>query len=358
MDEDTEDEDDRVEREAEEVRAVQLQDEQEASAERCDHCKGALLAPVRLDGCRCVLCACCVGTAVAYLRRCPVCAAPAKMEPRPRTKKKAGAKPGGRSSGTSSGAAGIPVEAASAAELRRRMALRAQDASDPLYEELCAQRERLEAQVERQRSTWRIVLEYGNTCGDPRKGGGGGKGSGSSKVSYTTSVRVVGREGSIPKAIAKGQQDLLAKVEFDINPGSGAKPTQTHLRNCPGGSGSGSGGGSGGGASKPSIFTYAMGRTYPCVMTVYFVEALAAPPLTIEYYVQGGKARTTRRIVVEGPLVPTASEQQGASARRRRMKAMMSKKAALDFEADPPRCGWVSTDGKGGSRVDYYVDEQ
>jgi len=256
VDEDTTDDDDRVERQEQEAKEAADAVEQEDAQLSCDLCKDVLIDPVRLARCRCALCDCCRSSTVYYARQCPVCDAPVRV---------------------SKGGAGVVSDAD---ELRRRIVLCEQDGE--LASDFDRQRLRQSALADRRRAMSRVVLEYGNTT---KEAGAGGK------TAYTTFLKVRSCEG-LPKG-----QVVVARVGFNINPGF-AKPTATVLKPPP----------------KGASYCYAMARPFPCHISVAFDKALALPALTLEYCVQD--APMSRRVVVEFPRISG----NGAPPRRSREK--------------------------------------
>ena len=214
-----EDEEDRCAREQREVQAAQEQKEREHQQTDCDVCGGALLDPLRLVACRCAMCACCAESTVQYVRQCPACGQAVTM-----------AKDGPKSD---------------SAELRRRIAEREADPTDPLYEALKAQRAKLAGLTKRRNAACRVVLEFGNTA----SGSGG-------KTSYTTFVKT-----PVVERGPKGAQNAVAKVDFNINPGY-KKPTATVTDFS---------------LKTGAKFEYTMARSYPCFITVHFKKEWGLP---------------------------------------------------------------------------------
>ena len=159
------------------------------------------------------------------------------------------------------------------------------------------------AQAAKAKAKAAVLLEYGNTS---RPAGG--------KTTYTTFVRVL-RGGDANVAIKR--------VGFNINP-SYDKATQT--------------------VNRPNdkrlgfAFGYAMGRPYPCVMTVEF-EGDTMPPLTINYYVSNVASAgaesgcVARRLAIPQPLTKVKRKST-------RGKAVWSVLDANEFEK--ARDAWVT----------------
>ena len=105
----------------------------------------------------------------------------------------------------------------------------------------------------------------------------------------------------------------MAKVHFNINPGY-RKPTATVTKLN---------------LKKGAVFEYAMGRAFPCTMTVVFDEIQRLPPVVLDYHVQD--TNTTRQLVVE------------LRGKRGNERARAGGKE-VHIEADPPRSGWVRFD--------------
>ena len=208
VDEDTTDDDDRIERQEQEAKETADTVEQEDAQLSCDLCKDVLIDPVRLARCRCALCDCCRSSTVYYARQCPVCDASVRV---------------------SKGGAGVVSDAD---ELRRRVVLREQDGE--MASDFDRQRLRQSALADRRRAMSRVVLEYGNTT---KEAGAG------SKTAYTTFLKVRSCEG-LPKG-----QVVVARVGFNINPGF-AKPTATVLKPPP----------------KGASYCYAMARPFPKIL--------------------------------------------------------------------------------------------
>lgn len=232
-DENSEEEEERREREA---RGAAEEVEREAVQELCDLCGQPLLEPVRLATCRCCVCVCCVERSVRYTRQCPVCGETVALRP---------------------GKGGV-LSDVSESLLRHLESL-------PLTAALEAQREYLtQLAIARTRAN-RLVLEFGNTS----------KASGN-KVVFTTFCKVPSVEGVLAK------KDMLARVDFNINPGY-AKPTASVTR-----------------ANDDKLgfsFEYSMARPFPCEMTVHLAGD-AGLQLRICYVVQAVD-RISRRVVVQ-----------------------------------------------------------
>ena len=267
--------------------------EREASQRACDRCQLPLLAPdsVRLAGCRCALCPCCVEATVLYTRACPVCGAAVAVDRRGRPKSDADALNARLEA--AEGREATEVEATGVAE-----AVAAQRA-------LLAERRSVRA------SCRRLVLEFGNSAS-----------SGGGKTTFVTTVRAVavptgaGNVGGLPSS-------LISRVDFDINPGVGARPTAT-VRACDVG------------RDGRFSFGHAMGRPFPCVMTIHLHEELRLPPIRLNYRNQAA-AQTTRRLVVQIDRPPVTAANGSAPAARRRAVAA----APVAVDADPPRDGWL-----------------
>lgn len=224
----------------------------------CDRCGGALLdapAPVRLPACRHVLCPACVVRTLVYHRTCPVCTAP------------------------TDGAAGVQLSGDGATrwdddELAARLADR--HAGSDRFD---AQRHAHAAALREAQESAVVVLEIGNTSS-----------SATGRSTQKTFVRVAGKgvqfgSAAARRGYAKVPAPLIKRVDFNINPGY-AKPTAR--------------------VSSPErgvgfALERALAFTYPCHATVHFADALALPPVTLEYYTQMEEPVATMRVAVRLP---------------------------------------------------------
>ncbi len=142
----------------------------------------------------------------------------------------------------------------------------------------------------------RIVLEYGNVTN--RSG---------AKFTFDTSVHIVQVENcqGLQKAAA------IQKVTFNINPDY-EKPTK--ILTAPNEKG-------------VFLFSYSMGRTFPCVMTIYFQASIGLAPLEIDYVVQDYSCK--KRIVLDLPASPAK-------------KLSLASKNKVYFEcSQPPSNSWL-----------------
>jgi len=275
-----EEEEDRLERERREQQASKEEAEREHAQIECDLCHEALLDPVRLVRCRCAICKCCVETTLRYFRRCPLCDEPVQMTRR-----------------------GSSTPQSDAEELSRRLA-QCESEGGNLGEQLRRRRGQLAELVTARKEAFRVVVEYGNVSKAAK-----------SKTSYTTFAKIPLVEGG-PKDVATG---LLAKVDFNINPGY-SKPTSSVVR--PDG-------------KVGAHFEYTMARSYPCFITVHFKKELGLPAVIIEYEVQD-ESPTSRRLVLEMPIRALGGRRPGQAT----------------FDACPPRNGWVRC-GVGSPEVHF-----
>lgn len=153
----------------------------------------------------------------------------------------------------------------------------------------------------------RVVVEYGNLVGP--------KGA---KTSYTTFGKIVKIEGQQKQSCAP----TITRVDFNINPGY-HKPTASvkEVKN----------------KSMGFTFEYAMGRCYPCVMTIHFDRGL--PKLVIRYYVQDNP--TARRVILEIAQPPPQRNNR-----------------EIAFEADVPRNGWIRNFEGPSPHIEYLPDPE
>jgi hypothetical protein len=272
---DSEDEDEQTARLCKEAEAnARRESEQEA----CDLCGDMLVHPVRLAGCRCALCGPCVERWVRYMRDCPVCSAVMKRD---------------------KGTAFPRVDCDDLKEMveRRLEALSLENANDADGRcKRAAQRQcdrYLQCLHERE-TCRRVVLEYGNTVTKSGK-----------KLTFDTSVRVV--DVANLKGVKKDA--AIRKVAFNINPAYD-KPTKVVTAPDPKGR---------------FVFAYSMGRTFPCVVTVHFHEAVGVAPLEIDFYVQNQACK--QRVVLD---LPTTGKTKWPS------------KTVVEFACgDPPVSAWL-----------------
>jgi hypothetical protein len=168
----------------------------------------------------------------------------------------------------------------------------------------------------------RVVVEYGNTCFS--SGGGYGAG-GRGKVEYSSFVRIASSEG-LSKAQATS---AITQVDFNINPDYKKPTASCRLSDRQG----------------KFVFAYAMGRPFPCVMTVHWSASLqlVLPPLVIEYEVQQG-ADNRYRVVVDIPrdsLLLRSSHNSSTRSYSNFAGKKHKPSEVVVFKATPPRDGWV-----------------
>mmetsp|Transcript_104119 Transcript_104119/g.333880 ORF Transcript_104119/g.333880 Transcript_104119/m.333880 type:complete len:1050 (-) Transcript_104119:186-3335(-) len=239
--ESSDDEDSEVEEQRRDQQAREATDlaEREFAQDACDLCRAVLVEPLRLAGCRCALCACCMERTVRYTRQCPACGEGVDVDGK------------------------VPAQAVGTEEWLERLRMRN---STP---ELDAQQDYLlQLQLARTRVT-RILLEYGSVSK-----------SDGSKTSYTSFVRVVSVAGA-----SASVKSIIEKVDFNINPGY-SKPTATSKEPK--------------NKQLGYAFEYAMARSYPCWMTIHFQGALGLPKVLLEFDVQE-RPKVARRIVIQLP---------------------------------------------------------
>ena len=259
---------------ADEAEAAAARDAAESLAREraqtaCEQCSGSLGAhPLRLSTCRHALCECCVLNTVVLFNECPICGTHVHRHGHSKT-------------------VGLPVGDEDSVT------------PQPYATDEDAERAQAAAQSTRRRAETALLLEYGNEAVATSGG----------KTAYKTFVRVLRRAGT-------GSADTIRRVTFNINP-SYDRPTAI--------------------VDRPNdkvlgyTFDYAMGREYPCVVRVEFVER---PPLTIEYFVRdcckesSGECRQVAwRLAVPAP--PTTKGK------------MLSKKGIVVDVAEKARSLWV-----------------
>lgn len=166
---------------------------------------------------------------------------------------------------------------------------------------------RFEEMKQRRAASHRIILEYGNTakpCGN--------------KVTYVTFLKT-----SLVEVGPHSSKNPVVKVDFNINPGYSKPTTSVQMPDLKSG----------------AVFEYSMARRFPCFITVHFQSELHLPSTDISFCVQDVKS--ARRIIIEFPS-------SGSSVRRPKK---------VDFEADPPRNGWISFVGAAATPEVTYLSE-
>jgi len=245
-------------------------EKREAMQENCDLCKKPLLGWIRLHCCRCAICACCIERTLLYFNLCcPNC----------------GDRPLNVSKKT-----GLVCSDVSCTEMERNNYKMIRTKMVERDESLLRQYEYLNALQKERANTSRIVLEYGSVG---KRGGEGSKTSYSivlkllksmTNLSNKTSDNSSNMLGTLRAGNTKYSQNLsIRKVEFNINPGYN-KPTAVVNKND---------------TKKENVyrFEYAMARTFPCFITIFF-ENTPMPNILIPYVVQKDKC-FRRRIVVQ-----------------------------------------------------------
>lgn len=266
----SEDEDDLAEQVAAERVRLQEQKASELAQTACSLCDLSLVDPIRLPQCRCALCGCCVEKSFFYFEQCPACGVAARL----------------KDCGTDYEDTAELVKVCAESEAR------AADSGDKSFSN---QRSLLTHLLALRKDHVRFILEYGNLTESVSK----------SKSLYTTYVSIKPVQSS--RKIAK-----INKVAFNINPDY-PRPTAT--------------------VSQPNrgkngfCFGYAMGRPFPCYMTIYFAGGQLLP-IEIRYMVQKN-AKFSRRVVVDLPQI----SEQSVGHRKNRV---------VVFNADPQPCnGWI-----------------
>jgi predicted esterase len=275
---DSEDEEDRAERLH---KAAMEKAHHETMQTDCDLCGEILVDPIRLQACRCGLCGCCAEQWVRYMRDCPVCGVVMKRQK------------------------GDIFPCVDCDDLRIEVESRLErlamdgDVDGKVSTQKVAARAQCQAYsrcVHERKCASRIVLEYGNVTN--RRG---------AKCTFDTSVHIVQVENcqGLQKAAA------IQKVTFNINP-SYEKPTK--VLTAPNEKG-------------VFLFSYSMGRAFPCVMTIYFQASIGLAPLEIDYVVQDHSCK--KRIVLDLPASPAK-------------KLSLASKNKIYFEcSEPPSNSWL-----------------
>ena len=236
--------------------AARAQRDTELQQKACELCSTDLAqGAVRLVRCRHALCGSCCDWSLRHFKECPICQA--NVDRMPRSKKAPNTQSVGLSAPQSDEASlciHIPVPTAWPQAPTCSV-------TDPPKNVL--------------------VVSYGNTSGleDSTHSGSSGK------TNYSTFVQV-----------GHGDRSALSKVSFNINPRYN-KPTATLTEPN--------------GTHGKWSFDYAMARSYPCEMTLHFVNGL--PPLTIKYWVQDQR-KFTRSLAVELPKVSGGASSCGKTA--------------------------------------------
>lgn len=266
------------ERKEQEAKQAAEQTRRELEQDTCDACGKPVVEPLRLAICRCAVCACCSERTIRYTRQCPVCGKDIKMDGK------------------------VPAQAPGREEWLDHLRQISGDSANVAEEN----QHSFLSLLQQIRSTMsRFVIEYGSITVQ-----------GGSKTNWTSFVKVVS-----PVVF----KSVITKVEFNINPGFN-KPTAIVTE-----------------ATKKNGFSfeYAMARSYPCYMTVYFQGDLSLPRLQIEFEVQE-VSRLSRRIVVQFP----GSKCLFRPADR-----------PIIFDADPPRNGWLRCAGR-KAEIEYLPEPQ
>jgi len=242
----------------------QLLYSEESKQTMCMLCKQQLIYPTRFEDCRCIICVCCVEKSSFYTARCPCCDVKVKeMNKKITSAQKQQEEEEGD---------------------REEVKTIGQQNQLKLWKDL----------LRAKKSSKRVVLEYGNVS----------EVEGANRINFTTMVSIVKN-----KCDYSDPNKIIKKVDFNINPGY-SKPTAS--------------------INKPDrkgvfAFSYAMGREFPCVITVHFFEGVGLGPVNIDYTVQSAK-QTHYRIVLDIP--------KNLSVERRPKQ--------IEVPADPPRSVWIS----------------